>query len=181
MLSNYQVLNAESRKYFQQILLLSGTAIDFNAVSDIDHVDEMYAFAQNISQPAANLTKLIEVLQNAPAKQLLDFTSKPDLKKLAMRDWAPVIERMYTIAFTSHFMFRWKMFVVVVFPLFRCGGNIMTLFIVRMNFHAFLPFNRSERFGANRRSTSFRSISKFTMFEYHVAVLFYKRSTLRLE
>lgn len=124
MLSNYQVLNAESRKYFQQILLLSGTAIDFNAVSDINHVDAMYAFAQNISQPAANLSKLIEVLQNAPAKQLLDFTSKPDLKKLAMRDWAPVIERMYSITFTSLFVFHWKMLVVVVFFLPDAGKYI---------------------------------------------------------
>lgn len=79
--------------------MMSGTAIDFNALTDINHVDEMYAFARNVSQPADNVTQLIEVLQNASAEQLLGFTAKPDLKKLIMRDWAPVIERM------SHFLF----------------------------------------------------------------------------
>lgn len=107
MLSNYQVLNAESRKYFQRLFLMSGTAIDLNAISDINHVDEMYAFATNMSQPAENVTQLIEILQNVPAKQLLDFTSKLDLKKLMMRDWAPVIERTY---FTYNFCTLLKRF-----------------------------------------------------------------------
>lgn len=102
-MSNYQVLNDESRKYFQQLLLMSGTAIDFNAISNIDHVEEMYAFAKSISQPADNITHLIEILQNAQAQPLLEYTSRMDLKKLVMRDWAPIIERKYSNM--KHIMF----------------------------------------------------------------------------
>lgn len=110
-MSNYQVLNDESRKYFQQLLLMSGTAIDFNAISNIDHVDEMYAFAKSISQPADNITHLIEILQNAQAQPLLEYTSRMDLKKLVMRDWAPIIERKYSNM--KHIMFLFITYSVI--------------------------------------------------------------------
>lgn len=126
MLSNYQVLNAESRKYFQQLLLMSGTAIDYNAISSIDHVDEMYAFAQNISQPVDNIAQLIKVLQNAPAQLLLAYTSNMVMKKLEMRAWAPITERKY-LDYRENFIDKLFAFQIILkhFEAFSCSINAM--------------------------------------------------------
>lgn len=97
MMANYLVLNAEARQYFQRFICMSGTAIDFNAISYENHINEMYNFARNISQPANNIAELIEVLKSASAKEILDFTSQIYTKKLEKRKWAPIIESMYFI------------------------------------------------------------------------------------
>lgn len=100
---NYHALNAESRKYFHQMICTSGTALHFNAYHDGNHKCLMYEIARNASQPANNLKELIAYLKTAPADQIHNYIGEnvelPYGNPYTL-PWAPVIESLYTELFT---------------------------------------------------------------------------------
>lgn len=90
---SFHVLNAESIKYFQRVIPMSGSAFNYNSYHVGDHRCLMFAMAKNASYTVDNTYDLIEFLKKIPADQIeqyiqsiFSFLPYPSLF------WAPVIE-----------------------------------------------------------------------------------------
>lgn len=94
--ANYHVINSESSKYISQFISMSGTATAHYALSYENHLCLMYEFARNISKPATDLYKLINVLKVAPTHKIFQFTTHDDFDGL-INDfrWYPRLESMH--------------------------------------------------------------------------------------
>lgn len=88
--ADYQVLNEESRKYFQRVIILSGSALIGYHTGN--HECLMHIIARNASKITRNKEELIEYLKTADARQIQDFVD--DIENLPpIISWSPIIER----------------------------------------------------------------------------------------
>lgn len=93
--ASFQVLNQESRKYYQRVILMSGSALIYNSYHDGDHTCLMYAIARNASQPASNIDELIAFLKTTPASQIQNFLNDIYYKLPWPLPWAPILESKF--------------------------------------------------------------------------------------
>lgn len=94
----YQVLNAESRKYFQRIISMSGTAFNPSAFHHGNHKCLIHAIAKNASQPVNSTEQLIEFVRRVPARQIQNFIDE-NVKLPFPLFWAPFIESKFDLDF----------------------------------------------------------------------------------
>lgn len=86
---SFHVLNAESTKYFQRVIPMSGSAFNYNGYHAGDHRCLMFAVAKNFSNPVDNIQDLIAFLKKIPADQIEHYIQSV----LPMPTfWAAVIE-----------------------------------------------------------------------------------------
>lgn len=105
------MLNEESTKYFQQILIMSGTANTYNMVQG-DHRCLMQIFVEKYGKWVGDsLEELIELLKNVPEQVILDFAAevqnqpydKLEFQLIATPNivWLPIIEGMHFTFFNE--------------------------------------------------------------------------------
>lgn len=85
------MLNVESRKYFNRAFILSGSAFDYFALSEVNHLERMREFSK-IDDKA----KVVEYLKTADSKLLADIGSINSFGKTLIPPWAPTIESPMT-------------------------------------------------------------------------------------
>lgn len=88
---SFHMLNEESRKYFNRAFLLSGSAFDYFALSELNHFERMQKFS-NINDK----NQLLEYLKTADSKMLADIDSISSFGKTLIPPWAPTIESPMT-------------------------------------------------------------------------------------
>lgn len=103
---HFQVLSAESRKYFQNAIMLSGTAFDYWAMSDDnDYFDIPYKVAEYLGKPTTQSDELVEILQSETPENLMEFTlamTQPTTRTVKFL-FAPCIERKtIDVKFSEH-------------------------------------------------------------------------------
>lgn len=93
-MTHFHVLSDESRKYFRNAALLSGTAENFWALSEQnDHSPLAYEIAKDLGEPKQSFEELIEFMKTAPADKIVVYGSIfPRLRRTARLMFAPVIE-----------------------------------------------------------------------------------------
>lgn len=102
------MLNEESTKYFQQILIMSGTANTYNMYVQGNHRCLMQIFAKKYGKWVGDsLEKLIELLKNVSEQEILNFSSevrsqphdklKFQLIPTLNNVWLPMVEGMHYI------------------------------------------------------------------------------------
>lgn len=89
---SFHVMNAESTKYFQRVIPMSGSAFNYNAYHDGDHRCLMFAIAKNASYPVDSTQDLIEFLKKIPADQIEQYIQSVFSFLPVPSFWAPVIE-----------------------------------------------------------------------------------------
>lgn len=89
---SFHVLNAESTKYFQRVIPMSGSAFSYNAYHAGDHRCLMFAIAKNASNPVDNTQDLIAFLKKIPADQIEHYIQSVFSFLPYPMFWAPVIE-----------------------------------------------------------------------------------------
>lgn len=86
------MLSPESRKYFNNAIVMSGTAFHYWAMSPYQtHVDVAHGMANKWNQSQHTLAGLVELLKNVPAQKLNEFSTPPFESTLDFT-FAPVIE-----------------------------------------------------------------------------------------
>lgn len=95
--AHFHVLSSESRKYFRNAILLSGTAMAPWAISnDKSHISNAYQMAEDLGEPKNNLDELIEFLQSVPSEKIVRYgSSMVGFHRTLNFKYAPVIERTY--------------------------------------------------------------------------------------
>lgn len=88
-------MNAESTKYFQRVIPMSGSAFNYNAYHDGDHRCLMFAIAKNASYPVDSTQDLIEFLKKIPADQIEQYIQSVFSFLPVPSFWAPVIESIW--------------------------------------------------------------------------------------
>lgn len=89
---HFQMLSPESRKYFNNAIVMSGTAFNYWAMSPYrTHVDEAHEMANKWNQSQHSLTGLVDLLKSVPAQKLIEFSSPPFESTLNFT-FAPVVE-----------------------------------------------------------------------------------------
>lgn len=93
---NFQMLNEESRKYFNRAFLISGTALTYFALSEPNHMERM----QNYSG-IKDIEKLIEYLKTIDSEMIAKCHETTEFKHLFISPWVPTIEIMKKGAFIT--------------------------------------------------------------------------------
>lgn len=91
--AHFHVLSSESRKYFRNAALLSGTAENLWAIYEgTDHLDLVHKLANQLSGKKPNRTfeELIEFMETVPAEKIVGLASI--MKKTVSPTYIPVIE-----------------------------------------------------------------------------------------
>lgn len=91
--AHFHVLSSESRKYFRNAALLSGTAENSWAIYEgKDHLELVHKIANQLSgkKPNRTLEELIKFMETVPAEKIVDFASI--MKKTKSATYIPVIE-----------------------------------------------------------------------------------------
>lgn len=83
-------LNVESKKYFNQVMCMSGTAIVANTFGLSDHQCVLEIFA-NRTKSIENDEQLIEFMQSAPLDDIIGLT-KATSQNVVKFVWVPIIE-----------------------------------------------------------------------------------------
>lgn len=74
---SHHMLNEESKKYFQQAILMSGTANSYKMYIEGNHRCLMQIFAKKYEKWIGdNFDEFIELLKNLPEQQILDFSAE---------------------------------------------------------------------------------------------------------
>lgn len=89
----FQILSAESRKYFRNAMCLSGSYFSYWGMSKKnDHLDLAYKIAEDLGEPQQSLSGLIKLLTSVSAKELSKYSTVNSTRGRLEIDFAPVIE-----------------------------------------------------------------------------------------
>lgn len=110
--ASHHMLNEESRQYFQQALVMSGTANSYKMYSQGNHLCLMKIFAKKYEKWIGDgLDELIELLKNVPEQEILDFAAevqnqphdKLEFEIIATLNavWLPTVEGLYDSSLTN--------------------------------------------------------------------------------
>lgn len=93
-MTHFQILSSESRKYFRNAILLSGTAENFWAFAGVkNHVSLAYQIAEDLGEPKKSLDELIKLLKSVPADRIVQYGSTIKLyRRTSIPVFAPIIE-----------------------------------------------------------------------------------------
>lgn len=93
-MTHLHMLSNESRQYFSNAVLLSGSAENFWAFSEKnDHTDLVYEIANDLGKPKHSFVDLVEFLKTVPAEDIIDYgTIYPRLRRTTRFMLSPVIE-----------------------------------------------------------------------------------------
>lgn len=76
--AHLQLLNAESRQYINNAIIMSGSALHHWALSPSDtHVEEAYVMSVKFDEEQYNFTGLIDFLQRMPSRSFLEALEIP--------------------------------------------------------------------------------------------------------
>ncbi|XP_055301656.1 esterase B1-like [Sitodiplosis mosellana] len=95
VLSHVQILSSESRKYFRNAILLSGTAeSDWGFASKNGHRSIAHEIARDLGKPQDSMQSLINFFKTVPAESIVKYASAASLfTKTPVTTWAPILER----------------------------------------------------------------------------------------
>lgn len=100
---HYQMLNDESRKYFKRAILMSGTSLNYFALSQEDnHTDRMHELARLSGESKIDDIDLEKFLQKVSPEKILEYTSKLEpFGRILETIWAPIVENNVPGAFLT--------------------------------------------------------------------------------
>lgn len=91
--AHLQMLSAESRRYFRNAILRSGSALHYWAMAPLQtHTELAFALASHWKRPQDNVAGLVDVLKSVSAKRF-HSVSEVDFDTTLSFIFAPVIER----------------------------------------------------------------------------------------
>lgn len=95
----YQTMNAESKKNFNQIFMMSSTPLNYYAqMKSNNHSEMMIEMARRKGVPISNTDELIEFIKSVDVKRLVEWCSHKGAFGLTFdSDWAPIVERKFKI------------------------------------------------------------------------------------
>lgn len=95
-LAHVHILSAESRKYFRNAILLSGTIDSIWGFSNnIDHITVAQKITKDLGRPVDSLQGLIEFFKSVPAEAIVNYSYPlPMFSKTPVITWAPIIESL---------------------------------------------------------------------------------------
>lgn len=89
------MLSAESRKYFRNAFLMSGTIHNYFALSEENNqLKRAFEIAEELGEPKTSVEQLIAFLKNAPLKKLVNYSVCNPSNGLLFCEFLPVIESM---------------------------------------------------------------------------------------
>lgn len=93
-MTHLHMLSSESRQYFSNAVLLSGSAENFWAFSEKnDHTDLAYKIANDLGKPKHSFEDLVVFLKTVPAEDIIGYgTIYPRLRRTTRFMLSPVIE-----------------------------------------------------------------------------------------
>lgn len=89
--ANFQMLNEESRKYFNRAFISSSSAFSYYGYADGNHFKQIQKCSESVGKE-----KLIEFLKTADIKALVECQSYT-FESSVIVPWAPTIENASTI------------------------------------------------------------------------------------
>lgn len=95
--THFQVLSNESRKYFRNAIVMSGTAENIWGISnEQNHIDLAHIMAKKIDEPNYSFDELVELLKTAPARDIVNSATYFEMFFGTIRlKFTPVIESLY--------------------------------------------------------------------------------------
>lgn len=73
--THLQMLSAESRNYFRNAIVMSGSALHYWALSSLPtHTSLAFDLASSWGKPQTNLAELVDLLKSVPAEQFIDIS-----------------------------------------------------------------------------------------------------------
>lgn len=96
-MAHLHTFSSESRKYFQNLIAMSGAVDNFWALASKDnHLSMAHKMAEDLGEPNDSFKELVEFLKMAPASKM---TRMPEglLLRRNQVDLAPIVEGMRTI------------------------------------------------------------------------------------
>lgn len=92
--AHFQILSAESRKYFRNAILMSGVVDLYWAVNKRgDNLDLALKITEELDGPKQSASELIEFFKSVPAKKIREYGSRSGFYKRTLQsDFGPVIE-----------------------------------------------------------------------------------------
>lgn len=96
--THFHILNSESRKYFRNAILVSGSAFNYWATSEQnDHLEFAHKLAKDAGKQTDQNDELIEVLLTLPPNKLVEAPPSPGgIQRTFTSRIAPVIESNIT-------------------------------------------------------------------------------------
>lgn len=91
-LAHLQLFNAESRKYFNQLICASGVANTWPMFTPQKHLCFIHDVAVKMNYSIENSDDLVTFLKQAPSDDLVKFTEQPVGLKIRTDQWLPVTE-----------------------------------------------------------------------------------------
>lgn len=103
--THFQTLSSESRKYFRNAIIMSGSAENYWTYSShSSHLDLTIEMASDLGEEHPPFDRLVELLQSAPADELTEYGSVSNLvSRTFSLMYAPLIERKWK--WQSHHLF----------------------------------------------------------------------------
>ena len=97
-LTHFQVLSSESRKYFRNAVIMSGSAVNHWGLSNYDHLKHAFKIAHDLGQRIMDQHKLVEFLKTISAEKFTPFADI-DIRKNVLHQIpiAPIVESKYSI------------------------------------------------------------------------------------
>lgn len=91
------ITSAESRKYFQKAIVMSGSALHYWAMTLNNHVELAYEMADSWNQTQTNLPDLIQLFKTIPAEHFVDFTKwGTRVNRRVEIPFSPIVEGNFT-------------------------------------------------------------------------------------
>ncbi|XP_031636635.1 esterase B1-like isoform X2 [Contarinia nasturtii] len=95
VLANFQILSKESRKYFRNAIVMSGTTDNMWAISDSNKLfDFAHKIARETGNPQETIDGLIKFFKQAPAEKIVNYLNDPSyVRRNPLTIYAPIIEK----------------------------------------------------------------------------------------
>lgn len=91
--AHFHMMSSESRKYFRNAILMSGTVdVAWAMNSKSDHLAMAFKIADDLGQPKHSIDELVELLKAAPANKIAKYGAKGFTERTMNYVMAPIIE-----------------------------------------------------------------------------------------
>lgn len=105
--AHFHILSSESREYFRNAILMSGSAESYWALSPYEnHLQLAFKIAKHLGEPIQTYDEAVKLFKSLPAEEFKQLTSiVGQLNERFVITFAPVIESQFIIIFFAFLVF----------------------------------------------------------------------------